>query len=240
MTFAWRNCQTRPLSAPSSFEQAARNCPNTSTTPICFATAAYRVSLSWFETRTKIEDSASCKASRVTPSGTTLISSNNAATACWMSSLNQWSTFGMLQRTGDLLAHAAVLIRSAAPSRSAGREAVFTRAIRQAIGFRSTPTEGSPRRCASVKVVPLPQNGSKTKVFAGIGRVSSSARGISPINFAGYGWMDSIACARARREKLQSILARRDSMDKLRPDTEESSQEPWWAGASAVCSRDFR
>ena len=43
-----------------------------------------------------------------------------------------------------------------------GAGAVLTRLIRQAIGFRSIPKEGIPRRWLSVKVVPLPQKGSRT------------------------------------------------------------------------------
>lgn len=100
----------------------------------------------------------------------------------------------VLQRTlpvsqrGSALFALAVRLSSRAVTRSpSGAGEVLTRAIRQAIGLRSTPTDGMPRRCASSSVVPQPQNGSKTSVRGGSGSAPSKARGMSPMNLAGYG-----------------------------------------------------
>ena len=42
---------------------------------------------------------------------------------------------------------------------------VLTLEIKQAIGLRSIPTHGKPNDWATFRVVPEPQNGSRTEVF---------------------------------------------------------------------------
>ena len=60
----------------------------------------------------------------------------------------------------------------------------FTRATRQASGFRSTPTDGRPRSMASSSVVPPPTNGSTTR-SPGAEWSRISAAGRCAWNFAG-------------------------------------------------------